>query len=152
MPPELRTFLQKPRVFQHGLHRCVKRQLGRRQRWAMAGQEPVAPDGVQVVGQCYAVAAGDFEYLVLAVAVEGSPLNIGLASRGFFASPVEDGFFALVPNRKLTAYVGGREADDESAKLRPRSRCIDVGFKLARRPRVDLGSRDMKHEPSLLVN
>ena len=59
-----------------------------------------AARGEEVVGQCDAAAAGDGEDFVLAVAVEGGPLNLGCG--GGCAAPGEADIVAFVTDGELT--------------------------------------------------
>lgn len=87
---------------------------------------------VEVVGKRDPMTSRDLVDLMLAIAVEGGPLNIILIS------PVISHLLTTVGNAKLAATMTIRKAHDESAELCNSARGIDVRLELSRRSRVDL--------------
>jgi len=57
---------------------------------------------IELIRKGHAVPEGDWEDLVLAVAVEGGPFDFGIFSLG---TKVEDSFPTLVGDSELAAYV-----------------------------------------------
>jgi hypothetical protein len=57
---------------------------------------------IELIGKGHAVPGGDWEDLVLAVAVEGRPFDFGIFSP---ATEVEDSFRALVGDSELATYL-----------------------------------------------
>ena len=89
----------------------------------------IAAYAVEVVGQREAVALGHLENFMLAVAVEGSPVDKVLVALGL--APVKHDRLFLVADLERTALVVQRQADDEGAELIRRARGINVGLEFA---------------------
>jgi hypothetical protein len=96
-----------------------------------------AGGGVEVVGQGNAVPGGELLDFMLAVAVEGGPVD-GVA-RVLGSAPVERDGVAGVAYDQLSSLVVAGQADDERAKLGFGAGSVDVRFEETGRGRVDLG-------------
>ncbi len=127
---------------QRGAYLVVQREGARLQRGGVRGQVAHAEVVVEVVGEGHAVAGGELLDFVLAVAVEGGPVDrvggeAGVGDRA--GAPVKGHGVAGVADDQLAALVVAGQADDEGAELSFRARGVDVGLEEARGGGVDLG-------------
>jgi hypothetical protein len=88
---------------------------------------------VEVVRQGDAMARSDFKDLVLAVAVEGRPLDIWRRS-----GPIECHLLALMAHDELTSLMLTWKAHYQGSKLQLRTRRINMSLEESRRSFVDL--------------
>jgi len=87
----------------------------------------------EVVRDSYAVTARNLHDLMLAIAVECSPLNL-VGDLG----PVEASLITLVTYEQCSALVVARKAHNKGSDLMFRVRSVNVSLELARRTGVDL--------------
>ena len=92
---------------------------------------------IQVVCEGDAVALNHFADLMLAVAVEGGPLE---DRHLLWRVPVVLYPSSGMSHNQLTAFVRARQADDQRAELKLVAGSVDVGLEKARWPLVDLRS------------
>jgi hypothetical protein len=103
-------------------------------------EQAVATGGIEVVGEGDTMAIDDLKDLVLAVAVEGGPLDGGcILDVSSKRAPVEDHLVLVMSDSELAPLVHRRERHYKRANLVDSSGGVNVGFELPRGAGVDLG-------------